>query len=166
MAPMKNLKPTDWSSERRAHKIDFHRTLCLWGFNIQMNIEHIFPLNIFLMYTFELIWLCLTMPDQAQLICDSLTKNHLNTSTDYWDIWISGILHNLIGREYLGKQLKTYILQDMDFGMESHITTIFFLDCFKKKHEKILKNSESWKKYKMHCFLQILDCHFLGVKLM
>ena len=37
-------------------------------------IDHICLLNILLMYTFELIWPCLAMLDQVQLICDSLTK--------------------------------------------------------------------------------------------
>ena len=63
---MENVKLTDQSSERRADDIDFHRTLCLWGFKIQMKLDHICLLNIFLMYTSELIWLCVTTLDQAQ----------------------------------------------------------------------------------------------------
>ena len=63
---MKNVELTDQSSERRADNIHIHRILCLWGFKIQMKLDHICLLNIFLMYTSELIWPFLAMPDQAQ----------------------------------------------------------------------------------------------------
>ena len=44
------------------------------------------------------------MPDQAQWICDPLTKkNHLHTSTDSSNIGISGFLYNLIGRDHFGQ---------------------------------------------------------------
>ena len=75
-----------WETSRFPY--DFHMTLCLWGFNIQMTLDHICLLNIFLMYAFELIWLCLVMPDQTQLICDSLTKkssSYLNWFLRYWN---------------------------------------------------------------------------------
>ena len=35
---MKNVELTDQSSERRADGIDIHRTLCLWGFKMQMKL--------------------------------------------------------------------------------------------------------------------------------
>ena len=63
---MKNVELADQSTERQADNIDIHRTLCLWGFKIQMKLDNICLLNIFLMYTFELIWPCQAMPDQAQ----------------------------------------------------------------------------------------------------
>ena len=62
---MKNVEPTDQSSERQANSIDFHRTLCLWVFKIQMGLEHICLSNISLMYPLELIWPCPAMSDQA-----------------------------------------------------------------------------------------------------
>ena len=50
---MKNVELTDQSSERQADDIDIHRTLFM-GLD-KMKIDHICLLNIFLMYTFELI---------------------------------------------------------------------------------------------------------------
>ena len=54
------------------------------------------------MYNFELICQDLAMSDQAQLVCDS-QKNQLYSLTDSWDIGLSGIIQNLIGREDFGR---------------------------------------------------------------
>ena len=71
---MKNVVLTNRSSERRADDIDFQAPSLYGGFKIQMKLDHISLFNTFLMYTFELIWLCLAIPDQAYEICNSLTK--------------------------------------------------------------------------------------------
>ena len=73
---MKNIELTDQSSERwlADSEQQFHRIICLRGFNLQRKLDHICLLNILLMYNFELIGPFLAIPDQAWLVCGSFTE--------------------------------------------------------------------------------------------
>ena len=75
MTTLKNFKLTERSSERQADNSYFMGPFCLWGFIVHKKRNHICLLTIFLMCNLEFIWQGLAMSDQAQLICNSLTKS-------------------------------------------------------------------------------------------
>ena len=82
MTHMKNIKLTDWSSERQQC---FHRTICLQRFNILRKLHHICALNIFAMYNFELIWSCLAIPNHARRSKVDLSLTYRKSSSLlYW----------------------------------------------------------------------------------
>ena len=82
MTPTTNVDLTDRNSEIQADDSHFIGP-SVYRYSIyKEKLTILCLLDIFLLYNFELIWPCLAIPDQAQLICDSFTKNHLHTSTD------------------------------------------------------------------------------------
>ena len=74
-------RPIDQSmQEETADNTDFIGP-CIYRSSIYKgNLITICLLNVLLMYNFEVIWACIAMSDQTQLICDS-QKNQLHTST-------------------------------------------------------------------------------------
>lgn len=62
--------------------------------NIEKKLDHICLLKIFVIYNFEELWVYLSMSDQVQLTCYSITKNQFDTSTHARDIEFSGILQS------------------------------------------------------------------------
>ena len=107
-----------------------HRTLNLWGSNIQRKLDHVCLLNMFLIWYFELIWQDVAVSDQTQLFATHLQKKsalHVIFIFQLWDIELSGILHNKIYK----------FARHGIWNGKLSIIIIFFLDCFHKKQYKM-----------------------------
>ena len=107
-----------------------HRTLNLWGSNIQRKLDHVCLLNMFLIWYFELIWQDVAVSDQTQLFATHLQKKsalHVIFIFQLWDIELSGILHNKIYK----------FARHGIWNAKLSIIIIFFLDCFHKKQYKM-----------------------------
>ena len=121
MIPVKNIELTN-----RSRLYWFHWTFYLWGFNIQKQLDHMWLLNIFLMYSFELIWPSLAMSDQVKLICYSSKINFISlmilqilSFQESFTIWsVEGILDD-------NKRLR--ILLDMEFQYHNNSPFRLFL---------------------------------------
>ena len=102
------------------------------GFNIQLKLDIICLLNVFMFYNFEELWAGQTMPDQAQLICYSHTKSQFHTSIHSWDKRLEGILASHQSK-HLGQYLKTKFFRHEIWDGKKSITITLLPDYFYSK---------------------------------